>query len=362
MDKIKEKTSFIKDIKYEICIFVFLMINLIVRLKPGIESWKATYYAMNYSYGVIPRGFIGTIFCKIFNGNISELNAWWFILFFTVVLNCLIAILFGKIIKSTPQRRRPTNYGRLDLFLYIITIIQILILFRFRGLASLFICGVLSLICVAIHEAYICFVFPITFVVIMYNIYKKDFDLKYIVATLIVGIAIGISTIYFQFFAQINVNSLDEMMKILNEKTDLDINVQTLSLEYFDHTLDAHNEFTAGYFDRNVFGSVFVLALLFPVICIIIALRRMLLKKAKKLNPKLYWTIFIMRLAILVYIPLFCTTSDWGRWLIGLVNYELAIIIFMICENSEGLVFLKKVRNYCNDNKFAFIAYLIFVF
>lgn len=384
MEELKNDKKLFKTLEYEVLIFLFLTISLLVRLEPVLESWKATYYAMNYSYGFIPRGLIGTIFNWVVKGNISASNAWLFVFVFTVILNILISILLGKLIRKTKGDNNNkktvawfvgiylvmpfmvrylygTNMGRLDLFLYIITILQILLLTKYNNLITQIITLLLSVICVAIHEAYIWFVFPILFVVLTYNLYLKSFKPKNCFVFILICLSVLLSTMYFQFFAEIKSDSVEQLTTHLSNITDLAINPQTLDLEYFNHSFDMHLAFTSKYLSKNIFGISVSTIILSPVIAIILILRKKAFELAKKNNKKFYWTLVIMQLAILLYIPAFCFTSDWGRWLIGLFNYELAIIIFAIIENQELFDFLKLIKEKADNAKMILIPYLILV-
>lgn len=241
-----------KEINYEAIIFIYLYIRMIIVLPGRFTPFNESFYALNYSYGFIRRGFIGTIFNIIFNGNVVNVNAHHFVLFFNLLLIVLVSILFGKIIRAFKDKKviisiitlylfmpfcvsylfHKQNFGRQDLYLYIITITQILLIFKNPSLIKYIFVAILSFIQIAIHEGYAMYVFPILFIILVYQIYKSNFNKKLIVGLGIILIVVFIATVYFNFFAQINISNIDELFSKVDSSTDIIIREDVLEYGY----------------------------------------------------------------------------------------------------------------------------------
>ncbi|MBQ8298391.1 MAG: hypothetical protein IJX99_00700 [Clostridia bacterium] len=379
------------SISYEVCIFLYLFLRFIVIMPTKMRSWVSTYYACNYSYGFIPRGFIGSVFNIVSKGNISSLNAHSFVFLATFILILLASILFGKLIRSIrkgPKRNMviflviiylfmpfsicylfdKTNFGRMDLYLYIITFIQILIIYKKPTLGKMMMCMALSVVGVMIHEAYALYIFPILFVILMYVLYKNEFNKKLIVGMIFLLTAILISTIYFNFFVTTTMEDPNEFVNTLRETTDLKINDYCIKYQYYMHTAEEQK----GYFvDRlikyNVFGLICTMILLLPINMYIYKVLKEAFSKYSK--TKFGYVLILMQLAVVVYIPLFACTSDWGRWLVAAYNYLVALLIIILIQNDR-IVFkeLIRVNKFIdkrlskNINKFALFISIILIY
>ena len=382
MENVKQKLlSFWNEIKYEACIFLYLFVRLIWNCPLNFISYISTSYSLNYSYGFIRRGLIGSIFDFVFDGDISFINAHTFVLTFCFVLITLISILFGKIIRSfeEPTKRKQIiflvctylimpfcvfylfsrhNYGRQDLYLYIITILQILLVFKKPTLIKYLAVGVLSFICILIHEAYAFFVFPILFAILVYQIYKNNFDKKLLIGFGIILSIIGISTIYFNFFSSINVETCNELISALHSNTDLRIEESAIQFGYYDHTVADHvQEYVGEEWLQNFIGTIILLIIFLPINIFVYKIFKEYLTKRNKLQRN---GIYLLLAVLIVFIPLFVVAVDWGRWFSGVYTYLFTLIVLMLYENQEsGFEIINKLENFCKQNSLITIGIVL---
>ena len=162
------------EINYEIIFFAIMLFRFFTLLPIRINWWVSTYYACDYSHGFIQRGFIGQVFKYITNNDISKDNAYIFIYIQTCLLMALVAFAFGALVRNVKKEHNKkilstllivyifmpfslsylfgyTNFGRFDLYLYIITILQVFMLYKNPKFYKLIIATALSLLCIILH-------------------------------------------------------------------------------------------------------------------------------------------------------------------------------------------------------------------
>ncbi len=355
--------SFIKKVwsetGYELMFFVLLLFRFFTLLPTRILRWISTYYACNYSYGFIPRGFIGTIFKFVSSGDISEQNAYVFIYVNLCIFMCLLAFLFGLMIRSIKQEKGRkilsfmlaiyvfmpfslsylfdyANFGRFDLYLYIITLIQFFILYKDPKFYKLIIATFLSLIAVVIHEAYLFFVFPILALILLYMLYKNNFNKKLLIGTLVLIFSVISSTIYIKFVYEPILPDVQVFTKELDDSTNMLINESCVLYEYYLTDFKYHKEFfVLKHLESNIRGLAFILLFLFPINIMLFNVLKKRIAMYK--NSSFKWIILCMILGTLVYLPLFIIASDWGRWLVALYTYLIVFLIFLIANDRENI-------------------------
>lgn len=366
------------DFKYETCIFLYLYIRMMLDLPYRIISWCSTYYAINYSYGFVSRGLIGSIFNFVTDGDISRLNAINFVFVFNYILCVLLAWVFGKVIRGVADNKKRKlvmcfiatylmmpfslnylfaigNFGRMDLYLYIITLVQLLIIWKKPTLLKYIIVAIFSFICVLIHEAYPLYIFPILFIVLSYQLYKNHFDKKLVAGVLCILVLIGIPFLYFNLYSKTNIENSKEMFKIVNESTDLKVNELLIDYEYYKHNIsEQFNYFTIKFIKYNLTGLLFVLIWLLPVNLFFIYIFRKFIKIHRYLN--------VVALVLSIFIPLCTMASDWGRWFAALYNcFMIVCIILLVNDNKTMFDLLEKIREKVRGFEFSYWAYFVFI-
>ena len=385
MDKVKENLLiFWDETKYEICICVYLFVRMIMMVPTNIIPWCGTYYGINYSYGLISRGLIGSIFNIVSNGDISFINAHSFVLLSQCLLVILASIFIGKFIRTVEDKKKrkqviffvamylimpfsimylfdEQNFGRLDLYLYIVLLVQLLLIFEKTTLMRLLIVGFLSVICVAIHEAYALFIFPILLAMLIYKLYKSNFDKKILFGIIFIIFITFIVTVFFNFFSVPNITYSEDFFNDLNSKTDLCISKNLIKYQYYEHNLESHMiEFSKEEIFKNLFGVLVVLILLAPINLFLFKITKRFFETKNKNAYK--YTFIIIQMAILIYILPCIVASDWGRWFASLYTFQTIFVCLLIVEN-ENLIFeiFDKIEKIIKEWNVSFYSYLIFL-
>ena len=369
------------EINYEIIFFAIMLFRFFTLLPIRINWWVSTYYACDYSHGFIQRGFIGQVFKYITNNDISKDNAYIFIYIQTCLLMALVAFAFGALVRNVKKEHNKkilstllivyifmpfslsylfgyTNFGRFDLYLYIITILQVFMLYKNPKFYKLIIATALSLLCIIIHEAYMCFVFPIFVMVLLYILHKNRFKKDLLVGAIILVTSVVFFTGYMKFFFKPNLPEAQTYINELDTATDLTICKSCVLFEYYLTSFEWHKEyFVFEHLPENLIGLVFTMILLWPINTFLIKTFKKYWGQHKKTS--FWWVLICMLLGMLAYLPLFVTTSDWGRWLAGLYNYIIVLLFFVIGDKKEE--FLEDIYNRVEKESIIKISIMISV-
>ena len=200
------------------------------------------------------------------------------------------------------------NFGRFDLYLYIITILQIFMIFKKPTFFKLVIATLLSLLCIIIHEAYMCFVFPIFVLVLLYILYNNKFKKELLAGSIILVASVVLFTGYIKFFFKPELPDAQTYISELNASTDLIVYKNCLLFEYFLNSFEYHKEyFVLEHLKENIMGLVFTFVLLLPINIFIFSTLKKFWSGHKKTNFR--WILICMQLGMLAYLPLFITTT-----------------------------------------------------
>ena len=165
LKKLCEKT------KYEICIFLFLLAQLIVFApdKEGMPLWQLLTYLGDYSHGFMPRAFLGEIISR-FSDTVSLSLLFNLSFIVCILMSVAIALFSGYVIRHHENKDAIKGIVAImlgspifmPLFASWLGITDIyLILFTFIAFALnenkllRFFVPIVMLICTAIHHAYL---------------------------------------------------------------------------------------------------------------------------------------------------------------------------------------------------------------
>ncbi len=371
------------EVNYEFIFFVILLIRFFSILPARIISWIAPGYVCSYKYGIIPRGFIGTIFNIVSNNNLTPENTYIFVYINTCIFMTLLAFLMGYLVRKVKKASgrnmcilvlvlyifmpfsltylfRNPNYGRMDLYLYIITLIQFFIL-RHPNFFKMLIVTCLSVICVLIHEAYIFFVFPILVALVLYRMQKKGFNKSVFYGLVLLVISVLLTTYYIKFYLEPALPEMNAYIAELNDSTGMVIDEDAVIYEYYKKSLEDHKLF---FWNRrgieNVIGIVISGFILIPVNIFIYKVMKEYFIKNK--NTWLERLVILGAIGIVAYIPLYVVAIDWGRWSAALYNYVIVFLMFLVNDSREE--FFEKIHKIVTNKelvleKSSMLAYII---
>lgn len=331
-------------------------------LSVSISSYSSTLFALNYDYGFIPRGLLGTLYNRLYeeyqwevSNHMAALNISGF---FTIVYFIVLLLFFGIALRKVklndkanlqhlivflsifafPMFMTDTNFGHTDLYLFILTILS-LILFVSERLEWLIIpLGMLS--CCINHEFLITNA-NLILVLLLYKILSKTGwkRLKYIV----IGVGFLTSVLWlYNYFVNFNYEALvpfyEEIKanaKLFSE-TELTYNTFILNGDIMGLDLVAKE---APYYLYNVLD--------FPVFCIVFApyiyfgLRffiKLITKKEITNSQRLTYIIFFVGGATII--PQFIFGIDYGRYIFHTLFYYIVLIIFGLASHDDTISIL----------------------
>ena len=250
-----------------------------------LNDWCTTPFVFTYKYGIESRFLIGSLF-NILLSPISIKRLYFFVIISILFLILLFSLFVGKLIRSTdPQYRIGVllligiflaspfsfsflfywgNFGRLDLYLIIVTLIALLSI----TLPKLrFLIPFLLLLGMATHQV---FIFTYAFIIIgalFFELMTSEYNNKIMILfTLSISITC-ISFIYFQFLTpDIGFQSTSDLYTHLISKSNIPVNQKMLEYEYFKNIQDHIAEFVVNGLYLRMLTGVLIMVLLSPII------------------------------------------------------------------------------------------------
>lgn len=330
----------------------------------SIHSFTTTPYVLSYQeFGLIPRGLIGSII-RTFKPFVSVRFLGVFILLANIILIIIVTFVLGKVIHNSKKNQleilffalmfllSPASisylfskgeFGRLDLFLIIISILCIILSSHnyLRWFIPFF-----CMMAVAIHEVFVFTYFILVLVSLLYMSYERNRSKASIILTILTLILTSLTFIYFQFFASVSKNfqSSTDMKIHLQNYTNLIPNDGMLGFEYFSDLKSHFFDVALSTLPTNICNLIIALALLSPVLYIVGKTWFFIIKNTSGNDRKV---IIIMNLSPLISLPAFILTIDWGRWLASILIVQFAFIFFL--DYKGKLPKLNGILNFTNS-------------
>lgn len=340
--------------KFELMAAVYLLANLIYYV-PVIEElthWCVTPYALNYDFGFISRGFMGTLVRVVFP-NLTIKQIYIVILFNVLLLSGLTLLFMHKILARAYDKNKTGilfllglflvnpgsvtflfywgNFGRFDMYLLMALIISSLLIIYNK---CVWLIPFMCVGAVMTHQAFVFQYFPAILVLLFYVAYvlKRKHGTALFVATLI---PTCIMFIYMQFFSEINY-TYEETMNILNLTTDLPEHYFTadmmVRIEYYSSVFETFQVFVKEPLFRNVVKSLTFIVFLIPMIKILVGLWKSFSSKQGFWCKLLPWFILVAE------VPMFILTCDYGRDYAAIILCNFIVLFALYAMGDEGVV------------------------
>lgn len=353
--------SIIKDNrKFMISLSVFSIILILFNLASRTNSYNTTTLAFSYKYGFIPRGLIGTLYQGLNYILPIDLNCYRAVNNYTLIITILFAIctlLFVSfILRNTTKDNRyvkalivffiicaiPTfsgyyNFGRLDLYMVLLSFLSVVLIVRDR---AIWLVIPISMLNVMIHEGYVFMYFNIILVLLFYKlitciVFKNKSEVKkYLVVFILSFVFVSAIFLYFRLaepageyaYEQIKsvANGMCKNNKCHNDLVRAEIlGVDLTSEEWLYHV-------------QNIIELPIFLVLFSPfiVVCVIFFVK--LIKACdNKLNKLKYIAVSIGALTTL---PLFIMKVDYGRWVFAVIAYYAVVIMALMAMKDENVI------------------------
>lgn len=317
-------------------------------------------YILSYRHGFTSRGLVGHIWlwlndhtpfnlvtysseyilCQLLTGILFI----FFLAFIYVSLRLMpednkrnaryLLVLFS--IFSFPMFLTMENFGRIDIFLIMITI-ACLILIMYEKAEWLII--PLCVLAMLIHQGFVFTNVNIILVLLFYKaimVDEKKRKVKYYILFGLTLVTVSVFFLYFEIFkTTLGIDVYKELVA-LNKQVSPDGNYYKELLQHEILGNDVY-EMETKYHIENIEELPLAIVAFIPYILIGISFLKNLFKKAVGIKEKLAYLAVIVGVATLI--PEWLLKVDFGRYVYSMAFYYIAIVIcLMILEKSDGIV------------------------
>ncbi len=353
----------IKRCGVELATFFVLLSRFILERPDGISGWAPTWYALDYSMGSGSRLLIGSLL-RLFSPNgVSAAGAQRFVSAAIVLCIALIALLFGRTYRAAGDGAKPAaalllalyaaapysvaylwnaaNFGRLDTYLLLLTLGMALAVNIKRALPKYALLTTLCVVALMVHQVFLFIYFPVAAAAFLTDAFAEYRpQKKTLLLTLGAFALVGAAFLYVQLFSSVRFASADAMVSALSAQSDLDISHSALDYEYFRSFLyGVQNHFLPFLRGETpVRYALIELILLSPAIAVLTRLWAGMFRYLKKANvPVFHAPQPYMLLSLLLFVPVFCTTVDWNRWLAALFTCQTLMFCMLLLSRDPAM-------------------------
>lgn len=343
--------------KYELIIFLFLILTFILSIPKELHGWTTAWYAMDYSLGIDSRLLIGSLLRLVYPDflDVQVVNS--FVILSTILLLILLSCVLGYAIKNSGKETYKKgllyivilylicpgspaylwsmeNYGRLDLYLLIFTAVSIIIYYKVNHLTlRLILVTFMGLLAISTHQVFMFIFFPLLFTIYLDSISeKKGKTIHKIIAGLCILSLAGLF-LFYQFFSGINVSSLEGLVTLLSGRTNLPINEVALKYEYFTSFTASFHDLMLNELAERIRYGIITLFLLTPLWAVYGYLWVLIIKQ----RGARYKYIFFL-LSHLCFLPAFLLTIDWGRWFGAFITVQALQLIMLSAKKDAAVI------------------------
>ena len=354
----KEKAK--KQNRQFILMWLLIAVVLFIRYYDGeLKNINGTMLAFHYGYGFISRGFIGTIYAmldKILPGSMYTYQmAVKFTLLITVLflilLFCFIYVCQRKMrqdvyksaaylsvffaIFAVPMFVSKYNFGRLDIYLVMLSFIAALLLIEEK---AEWLVVPISALGIMIHQGYAFMYYNILLVLLFYKwMSSKDSKKrkKYIAILFVSLVLCVVLFFWFEVFSHVNGEAIvgdicTDATGICQDSPDGEYHKDVIAHEILGVDL-ATKERPWQLINRVQFPIFVVLFL--PYILVSIAFFRGIWKKASHGKERLKYLAVMS--GALTMLPEFLIKVDYGRWIFAVVCYYCVVILSLVAMGDE---------------------------
>lgn len=331
------------------------------------NAWHSQELTMDYSYGFIRRGLVGsfatwikTSFYISYPGAMKAVQIIGVLLFSIAIL-----IFFASLLKNENDKSfcfisllyialdqtgfELTQFGLLDTYIMTLTILMVYLMIKDK---ALFLIPVLAGICVLIHEAYPLMFFAVIVALLIYRFCyaenRKD-QIRYVSVFVITGVVVSLLFIYFYYIhprldnPDIEAVLANCAMKLGSETDFSDIRNLWLDPTLIPDTVRYNSQMWIDGKPTATFFMLMKLVIANAIICIpLIILTAKYWIKVISNEQKSYRKILlaVSSISVFMILPLVITQNDQGRWFHDIVFFELLVIgsMYLLNFNNERKV------------------------
>jgi hypothetical protein len=382
-----KKSICLNNIKYEIAVFLYLYMLLLIQNPGRICDWVSAWYVLGYKDGIGSRLLIGTVLSLFVGDYVNEKAIMIFVFAALTLLIALVSILIGVFIRKSEKNDEAVifmtavylscpgsiaylwtkgNMGRLETYSLIFYIIGLMIFEKCKNdYVKYFSALIFSVLALLTHQGTIFYYYPMIVTVIIYELFA-NYSLKRLILSGINFVTTFVTFIYLQLFSGLNYETLDTALSVLKNRTDIDISEDAVRLEYF-ATLKENFNYGQVYFFRHYgyAGKTFIaLVMLMPLILLFVGIWKEYLNERKFIEQRSVYKsgVFYILLSNIMYLPIYLLMCDWGRWTGALVGTQFLEICYLYIKGDKVMksVFAK-LRDVVKGHKFICVIIVVYL-
>jgi len=355
----KKKKNIFAKYSIELSVFIILIFQLMVTVSDEIYGFVTAWYVTDYSIGISSRLLIGSLVRALFGEMVSSSQVYTFLIITFVILLSLLSYVIGYTVRNAGDSIEKIsllvlagvylaspaapgylwineNMGRLDTYLYLFTLVILLVALFVKTKISRYITlGVIGVVCVLTHQVFVFLFLPLLLVILITDYFQSDFSTKILAGILAVAGIIGIVFLFFQFKSSVNYDTAEELTAVLQSRTNLPISNSTILYEYF-WTIKDHfvNNMLPELRERIRFGIITVI-LLSPLFGIFFSIWKNAVRNAVTKKEKVEYCIILS--TNLLYLPVFMLMTDWGRWFAAFITIQFLEVFYLYSKGNHSM-------------------------
>lgn len=338
------------------CMAAFAVFYYLRYFKHVMTEYNTTLFAMSYEYGFISRGLLGTIWAELdwlLPMDLMTYEAvYWFNYIITILFYVLVIVFLGKCVKKVAASHRRNMYymaiacaiyffpmfwseemfGRLDVYLYLLTFVCLFCLMEEKAEWLIVPIGI---VCMCIHQGFVFTNANLILVPLFYKILTSDGKRrrKYIVLFASFFLTISALFLYFEFFSHGNgaviYDDVVASAKALSEDGE-GYNKSILKHEILgEDVYDSEARYHA--LNRTEFPAFLVLYA--PYLPIVIHFFKGLFQRSEDRKSK--WVHAAFLLGACTILPQYLLKVDFGRYAFTTFTYYIVMVMMFMVMNDE---------------------------
>lgn len=366
----------------ELLVSMFLLYSVYINRADDIYSYVNPWYVIDYSYGFGSRLLIGSIMHLLCGEVVTNAAAYYFVVALLCILCIVVALFSGYIyrrIKDQDIRKavlfltvfyiaspaspeylwKTENMGRLDTYLFLITVVLAFIYFGVKNTYVRYLLFTLfGITAILIHQVWIFLFFPFLLVIMLQDVQKDGLDMRKVLCAACSVLCIGGVFLYMQLGSAISYD-YETLMARLSEHADFYVDGAAMEAEYF-WTLKDH-------FYKNMVPEIpHHLKYGFMLVCMLVpswgTAMWVWLHAIRYSDKQQKVKYILMILTNLAYVPVFVLMNDWGRWFAALFIVGFLNIMLLAGDGDKGICgALKAMGAAIARNPVPFILLILYI-
>ena len=353
----REKSNF----KFILLLFTMAVVFAVIFFEGGMNEQNAAALAISYKYGFLSRGLVGTILTVLYDIGINLYTYRRILLLSaaaTFLLYHLIFIFYVCLLKKCKKENvfsvkigilflslylfsefmTVNNFGRLDEYLMIITVLCLILLIL--GKAEWLLIP-LCILAVCVHSGFVFTNIAIILIFLIWKIHTHSGTQRIKYTIIFVGVFITISALflYFQLFQKpVSMETYYQVLDVARQLSPNGPDQINGAYSLLNSELLKQDVFSEEWIWHKVNYIEFPFFILFYLPYIILGYKffRKLIRGAEKKRDK--WMYLLLALGIGTILPEMILKVDYGRWMFCIVFYYLTLLLIMLACGDEYFI------------------------